>query len=96
MALLAELISLNLSLLSCKCGWQYLSLLGLLQAFLGGSVGKESACNAGDPIQSWVRKIPTGYGKEMAMYSSILAWRIPWTEEPSRLQSVGSQELNTN
>ena len=28
--------------------------------------------------------------KEMATHSSILAWRIPWTEEPDRLQSVGS------
>ena len=58
MALLAELISLNLSLLSCKCGWQYLSLLGLLQAFPGGSVGKESACNARDPIQSLGQEDP--------------------------------------
>ena len=30
--------------------------------------------------------------KEMAAHSSILAWRIPWTEEPGRLQSMGSQE----
>ena len=30
--------------------------------------------------------------EEMATHSSILAWRIPWTEEPSRLQSMGSQE----
>ena len=30
--------------------------------------------------------------KEMATHSSILAWRIPWTEEPGGLQSVGSQE----
>ena len=29
--------------------------------------------------------------KEMATYSSILAWKIPWTEKPGRLQSVGSQ-----
>ena len=29
--------------------------------------------------------------KEMAPYSSILAWRIPWTEEPGSLQSMGSQ-----
>ena len=29
--------------------------------------------------------------KGMATYSGILAWRIPWTEEPGRLQSVGSQ-----
>ena len=31
--------------------------------------------------------------KEMTMHSSILAWEIPWTEEPSRLQSTQSQEL---
>ena len=30
--------------------------------------------------------------KEMETHSSILAWRIPWTEEPGRLQSIGSQE----
>ena len=30
--------------------------------------------------------------KEMAIHSSILAWRIPWTEEPGGLQSMGSQE----
>ena len=29
--------------------------------------------------------------KDMATHSSILAWRIPWTEEPDRLQSIGSQ-----
>ena len=33
--------------------------------------------------------------KEMATHSSILAWRIPWTEEPRRLQSRGSQEMDT-
>ena len=31
--------------------------------------------------------------KEMATYSSILAWRIPQTEEPSRIQSMGSQRV---
>ena len=30
--------------------------------------------------------------KEMATHSSILAWKIPWTEEPSRLQSMGLRE----
>ena len=30
--------------------------------------------------------------KKMATHSSILAWRIPWTEKPGRLQSMGSQE----
>ena len=33
--------------------------------------------------------------KEMATHSSIFAWRIPWTEEPGRLQTMGSQELDT-
>ena len=32
--------------------------------------------------------------KEMAIHSSILAWDIPWTEEPGRLQSRGLQELD--
>ena len=31
--------------------------------------------------------------KEMATHSSVLAWRIPWTEEPGGLQSVGSQRV---
>ena len=31
--------------------------------------------------------------KEMATHSSILAWKIPWTDEPGRLQSVGSQRV---
>ena len=33
--------------------------------------------------------------KKMATHSIILAWRIPWTEEPGKLQSMGSQELDT-
>ena len=33
--------------------------------------------------------------KEMATDSSILAWKIPWTEEPDGLPSMGSQELDT-
>ena len=40
-------------------------------------------------VQSLGRKDPLE--KEMATHSSILAWEIPWTEEPSRLQSMGSQ-----
>ena len=34
--------------------------------------------------------------KEMATHSSILAWKIPWTEEPGRLQSMGSQRAGHN
>ena len=45
--------------------------------------------------ETWVR--PLGQEdpleKEMATYSSTLAWKIPWTEEDSRLQSMGSQRV---
>ena len=58
---------------------------------------KEPACNAGD--MGDVGSIP-GSGrsleKGMATHSSILAWRIPWTEEPSGLQSMESQRVGHN
>ena len=34
--------------------------------------------------------------KEMAIHSSIFAWRIPWTEEPGRVQSMGLQKVRCN
>ena len=34
--------------------------------------------------------------KEMATYSNILAWELPWSEEPGRLQSMGSQRVGHN
>ena len=59
--------------------------------FPGDSDGKASVYNAGDP-----GSIP-GSGrspeKEMAVHSSTIAWKIPWTEEPGRLQSMGSQRV---
>ena len=67
--------------------------------FSGGSDSKESACNAGDCLQyrkprfdPWVRKIP--WRRKWAPTPVLLAWRIPRTEEPGRLQSMGSQELD--
>ena len=61
--------------------------------FPGGSGGKASACNAGDlgSIQSLGREDPQE--KEMETHSSTLAWKIPWTEKPGRLQSMGSQRV---
>ena len=47
-------------------------------------------CNAGDLVQSLGGEDPLEKG--MATHSSILAWRIPWTEEPGGLQSVGPQD----
>ena len=42
-------------------------------------------------FDSWIGKIPLEKG--MATHSSILAWRMPWTEEPRRLQSMGLQRV---
>jgi len=42
----------------------------------------------------WVRK--NTYRRAVATHSSILAWRIPWTEEPGGLQSIGSQRVGHN
>ena len=33
--------------------------------------------------------------KEVAIHSSVLAWRVPWTEKPGRLKSIGSKESET-
>ena len=52
---------------------------------------KESAYNAGD--LSLIPGLEDPLEKGMATNSSILAWRIPWTEEPSRIQSVGLQRV---
>ena len=45
-------------------------------------------------VQSLGQEVPLEEGT--ATHSSILAWRIPWTEEPGRQQSMGSQEVDTN
>jgi len=45
--------------------------------------------------ETWVRSLgwEDALEKEMAIHSSILAWRIPWMEEPGGLQSTGSQRV---
>ena len=58
---------------------------------------KESAWDAkdtGDSGQSLGQKDPLEEG--MATHSSILAWKVPWTEEPYRLQSMESQRVGHN
>jgi len=47
--------------------------------------------------ETWVQSLgqEDPLEKEMATHSSIFAWRIPWSEEPSKLQSVGSQKSQT-
>ena len=62
--------------------------------FPGGSDGKESAAMQ----ETWVRSLSQEdpLEKGMATHSSILAWRIPWTEEPDGLQSIGLQRVGQN
>ena len=77
--------------------WQVLILQAFIlvgpiveQGFLGGSDGKESACNAEDPGSIPGLGISPGEGNGNPL-QCILAWRIPWTEEPGEPQSMGSQ-----
>ena len=48
--------------------------------------------------ETWVRSLgwEDPLEKEMATHSSTLAWKIPWTGEPGRLQSMGSQRVGHN
>ena len=59
-----------------------------LWGFPSGSVCKEFTCKAGDLQEMWVwfLGIEDPLEEEMANHSSILAWEIPWTEEPGGLQ----------
>ena len=50
-----------------------------------GEAGDAGSLGREDPLK-----------EEMATHSSILAWRIPWTEEPGRLQSMGLQRVGHN
>ena len=53
-----------------------------------------SSGDIGDVVLSLDKEDPVE--EQMTTYSSILAWRIPWTEEPGRLQSIGSQRVGHN
>ena len=62
--------------------------------FPGGSEVKKLPANTGDTKDAGLilgREDPLE--EKMATHTSILAWRIPWTEEPGGLQSVGSQRV---
>ena len=59
----------------------------------GGSDGKASVYNAGDPGS--IPGLEDPLEKKMATYFHILAWKTPWTEEPGRIQSIGSQKSQT-
>ena len=52
----------------------------------------ENAGDLGD--MGLIPRLGKSHGEEMATHSSILAWRIPWTEKSGSLQSIGSQRVN--
>ena len=64
-----------------------------LLIFPGGSDGKASAYNAGTQVRSLGWEDPLV--KETAIHSSILAWKIPWTEEPGGYSPWGRKESDT-
>ena len=71
-------------------GLSYL-LKGILTVIdpLGASLVAQTVKNLPAVQETWVQSLEKG----MATHSSILAWRIPWTEEPGRLQSTGLQRV---
>ena len=79
----------------CSGGWSgqlNLPFCDLILLDLGGTNGKEPSCQCRRhktcSFDPWVRM---SLEEGMAIHSSILAWRIPWTAEPGGLQTVGSQ-----
>ena len=60
-----------------------------ISSLVGGSDDKESPAKRQTQVRSLGQEDPLE--KEMAPHSSTLAWTIPWTEEPGRLQSMGLQ-----
>ena len=85
--------------------WTKISLEILVNFSAGGGIGypfqysptslvAQLVKNLPTMLETWVRSLSQEdpLEKEMATHFSILAWRIPWTEEPGRLQSTGLQE----
>ena len=64
---------------------------GLHKTSLVGQTVKRLSTMRETRVQSLGQEDPLG--KEMAIHSSTIAWNIPWTEEPGRLQSMGSQRV---
>ena len=87
----------ELNLLAFKKAWKSLcQCSSLIRGFPGGSNGKESACNARDLSSVPGLGRSPGEGNGNQTHSSLLAWRIPWTEETGRLQSMGFQRVVHN
>ena len=62
-----------------------------MECFPGGSVVKNPPASAGE--SGSIPGLERSPGEGMATHSCILAWKIPWTEEPAGLQSMGLQRV---
>ena len=78
------------------CFWSFSSLrdtnvtVDLWYVVLGLPGGNAGAAG----VSGSIPELGRSSGEGMATHSSILAWRIPWTEEPGRLQSTGSERVH--
>ena len=81
-------------------GWRPRDQRGLIyycipySAFHTASLVAQAEKHLSTMWETWVRTLGRDpLEKEMAIHSSTIAWKIPWTEEPGRLQSMGSQRV---
>ena len=67
----------------------------LVNNLLGASLVAQMVKNLPATQKTWVRSLSweDPLEKQIATHSNILAWKIPWTEEPGRLQSMGLQRV---
>ena len=71
--------------------------LCITKGFPGGSVVENPPVSAGDTgVSGLIPELKDLLKKEMATHSSILAWKIPWTWKPDRLQPMGLQRVGDN
>ena len=80
-----------------KNEWGEKNIKPIMMSFPGGTRGKEPGCQCRKykrrGFDSWLGRSPE---KGMAIHYNLLAWRIPWTEEPGGLHSMGSQRVRHN
>ena len=69
--------------------------MGMTYEHVRASLVAQTIKNSPAIQETWIRSLGLEDPPEeiKAVHSSILAWRIPWTEEPGRLQSMGSQRI---
>ena len=94
----SETVPLKLSSLSTCLSWLVDSFSDELANTLGTSLVAQTVKNLPTVQETWVRSLvwEDPLEKGMTTHSSILVWRIPWTEEPGELQSMGLQRVIHN